>query len=63
MDIPDLDKITEPKDINCVDCKKDFIFGVGEQKYFVSKGLYEPKRCPQCRALRKATLGKDRGQS
>jgi hypothetical protein len=37
----------------CSDCGKDFVFTVGEQAYFLKKELSVPKRCRNCRALRK----------
>jgi len=40
----------------CCDCRQPFIFSAGEKAYFWSKGLSTPKRCPQCRLKRKATL-------
>ena len=55
-----MDKITEvefqDKVLQCVDCLQDFVFEAGEQRYFYSKGLVEPKRCPTCREWRKRTL-------
>jgi len=44
------------KRIACVDCGSNFVFSPGEQRYFMSKGLSEPKRCPGCRLKRKLTL-------
>ena len=43
----------------CVDCKSTFLFTVGEQLYYASKGLSRPKRCRDCRERRKATLVPD----
>lgn len=40
----------------CVDCGIRFTFTAGEQRYFLSKSLSEPKRCPMCRHRRKLTL-------
>ena len=39
-----------------LDCSTEFTFSAGEQFFFWSKGLSEPKRCPQCRLKRKMTL-------
>ncbi|MBU1173224.1 MAG: zinc-ribbon domain-containing protein [Proteobacteria bacterium] len=47
------------KSIECVDCGVTFDFTIGEQEYFWSKGLADPKRCSECRKLRKATLVRD----
>lgn len=33
----------------CLDCRKEFVFDVGEQTFFKSKGFSDPKRCPRCR--------------
>jgi Probable zinc-ribbon domain len=38
------------KILTCVDCKAEFIFPAGEQKFFADKGFTEPKRCKSCRA-------------
>jgi hypothetical protein len=45
----------------CVDCGSSFLFSSGEQRYFISKGLSEPKRCPKCRLKRKLTLVREQG--
>ena len=39
----------------CLDCDVGFTFTTGEQAFFWSRNLIEPKRCPACRKLRKAT--------
>ena len=44
------------KVITCLDCGEDFTFEVGEQQYFWSKGLSEPKRCKTCRVIRRRSL-------
>ncbi len=33
----------------CDDCKQDFVFDGGEQRFFKEKGFTDPKRCPKCR--------------
>ena len=46
------------KTITCVDCGTPFIFTVGEQEFFASKGFTnEPKRCASCRSARRAQRG------
>lgn len=47
--------------IVCVDCNKDFVYSESEQRYFVSRGLIEPKRCQPCRAIRRESLKISRG--
>ncbi len=44
------------KTLTCADCGEDFTFEVGEQQYFWSKGLSEPKRCKTCRVIRRRSL-------
>nr|WP_242527302.1 zinc-ribbon domain containing protein [Ktedonosporobacter rubrisoli] len=42
----------------CRDCNQEFIFTVGEQEFFASRGLTNtPSRCPACRAARKQNGG------
>ena len=42
------------KPITCRDCGQSFLFTVGEQEFFASKGFTnEPSRCPDCRAANK----------
>jgi hypothetical protein len=44
------------KRLRCLECETTFTFSVGEQRYFLSKGLSEPKRCIRCRLKRKLAL-------
>ena len=53
--MPSTQKLQD-KLLPCVDCDKDFLFTSREQRYFLSKSLSQPKRCPACRQKRKATL-------
>lgn len=40
----------EDKNILCIDCGKDFIWTIGEQKFYHDKGLLNPpKRCKECK--------------
>ena len=52
----------EDETIRCADCNKDFIFAVGEQRYFLSKYLSPPKRCPVCRTMRRNSIVKAGGE-
>src|SRR6188508_2872354 len=41
--------------ITCLDCGVEFVFTAGEQEFYAQRGFSEPpKRCPSCRATRKA---------
>ena len=43
------------KTLVCVDCGAEFIFTVGEQEFFNSRGFVnDPKRCQSCRSARRA---------
>jgi hypothetical protein len=46
-------KKEEGKDIICRDCGSKFFFSNDEAKFFIDKGLQEPKRCPRCRYVAK----------
>lgn len=45
--------------LRCCDCYGQFTFSAGERRYFLSKGLTIPKRCPECRTRRKRSLVPD----
>jgi CxxC-x17-CxxC domain-containing protein len=41
--------------MSCLDCGQEFAFTAGEQDFYSQRGFTEPpKRCPSCRAIRKA---------
>ncbi|MCE2404485.1 MAG: zinc-ribbon domain containing protein [Dehalococcoidia bacterium] len=45
---------SEDKTLACRECGDSFIFSVGEQEFYQSRGLLnEPGRCPECRASRR----------
>lgn len=48
----------ETKSIECCDCGITFDFDAGEQAYFWSKGLADPKRCPACRKYRRQVVAR-----
>ena len=55
----------EPEDetLQCRDCGGDFIFTVGEQEFFKSKGFDNKKtRCAECTAAKKARFGEESGK-
>ena len=48
--------------LRCRDCGRDFVFTVGEQEFYASRGLMNtPSRCPECRAARKSSMGSGGG--
>ncbi len=50
------------KSLQCSDCGKTFPFTAEEQEFYATKGYTnEPKRCPTCRASRKAERGGSSG--
>ena len=46
--------VLEDKTIGCKDCGESFLFTVGEQGFYLEKGLLnEPQRCPDWRDQRR----------
>ncbi len=45
------------KTLTCSDCGMEFAFTEREQAFYAEKGFTEPRRCPSCRASRKAARG------
>lgn len=43
----------EDRHIKCVECGYNFLFTAGEQAYFDEKKFADPKRCRQCRMIKK----------
>jgi len=43
----------------CCDCKAEFVFVEKDQKFFAEKGYSNPKRCVDCRRLKKAARAAD----
>lgn len=40
--------------LKCADCGQDFVWTISEQEFYAQKGfLNPPKRCPNCRKLKK----------
>ena len=42
------------KNLTCADCGQQFVFTASEQDFYAQRGFTEPRRCPSCRASRKA---------
>ena len=49
-----MDPLETDKVLVCADCGQEFTFTAGEQEFYASRGFTEPRRCPSCRASRKA---------
>lgn len=51
--------------IVCTDCKSEFIFNEGEQKFYAARDFEQPKRCKECREKRKQRIEnlKSKGKS
>ena len=45
------------KTLTCVDCGQEFPFTATEQQFYADRQFTEPRRCPSCRAARKAQRG------
>jgi CxxC-x17-CxxC domain-containing protein len=54
--------VSPDKQLQCSDCGATFTFSAEEQELFKTRGYTnEPKRCPSCRAARKAERGPSSG--
>jgi hypothetical protein len=42
------------KSLTCKDCKVEFVFEAGEQRFYEQRGYSIPIRCPDCRKKKKA---------
>jgi CxxC-x17-CxxC domain-containing protein len=57
-----LDFVYNDKNLTCADCGQEFVFTASEQDFYAQRGFTEPRRCPSCRASRKAArAGADGG--
>src|SRR5919107_2328443 len=52
---------TADKTLTCSDCGQEFTFTASEQQFFADRQFSEPRRCPSCRASRKASRGESSG--
>jgi len=46
--------VSMDRTLTCSDCRSEFTFTASEQDFYAEKGFSEPRRCPSCRAARKA---------
>ena len=50
----------QDKNLVCKACGQQFIFSAREQEFYSQKGLtFEPKRCKDCRSLKKASQSRE----
>ena len=49
------------KTLTCADCSQEFVFTASEQDFYAQRNFTEPRRCPSCRASRKAARQSDSG--
>jgi CxxC-x17-CxxC domain-containing protein len=42
------------KNLVCADCGQEFVFTARDQEFYAGRGFTEPRRCPSCRAAKKA---------
>jgi CxxC-x17-CxxC domain-containing protein len=45
------------KTLTCADCNVQFTFTASDQEFYADRQFSEPRRCPSCRAARKAARG------
>ena len=41
--------------LTCVDCGQQFAFSASDQQFYADRQFSDPRRCPSCRAIRKAS--------
>lgn len=51
----------EDKSLVCVECGTTFTYSADDQEFHAGKGYSEPRRCPSCRANRRASGGSGYG--
>jgi len=51
------------KNLTCADCSQEFVFTASEQDFYAQRGFTDPRRCPSCRASRKAARNTNGGSS
>lgn len=49
------------KTLTCVDCGQEFMFTATDQQFYADRQFSEPRRCPACRAAKKAARGETGG--
>ena len=49
------------KNLTCADCSQEFVFTASEQDFYAQRGFTDPRRCPSCRASRKAARNTNGG--
>ncbi|HCV27105.1 MAG TPA: hypothetical protein DGB32_02145, partial [Dehalococcoidia bacterium] len=50
-------EVFQDRNIACVECGQEFVFSADDQQYHSERGYSDPKRCPSCRAARRAQGG------
>jgi CxxC-x17-CxxC domain-containing protein len=53
----------QDRSLTCVQCGSEFIFTADDQQFHAGRGYQDPKRCPTCRAERRAQGGGTRTSS
>ena len=51
------------KTLTCADCGLQFVFTARDQEFYADRQFSEPRRCPSCRAARKAARGEGSSNS
>ena len=51
----------QDKPLTCIDCNQEFAFTARDQQFYADRQFSEPRRCPSCRAVRKASRGESSG--
>ena len=54
-------QVYSDKTLTCADCGQEFVFTASEQDFYAQRNFTDPRRCPSCRASRKAARNSDSG--
>ncbi|HSA07211.1 MAG TPA: zinc-ribbon domain containing protein [Candidatus Gastranaerophilales bacterium] len=54
---------SQDQQVQCAECSQTFVFSAEDQDFYRQKGYSTPKRCPVCRANRKANGSRNDGRS
>jgi CxxC-x17-CxxC domain-containing protein len=53
--------VSTDRTLTCADCGQEFVFTANEQDFYAERGFSDPRRCPSCRAQRKAQRNSNGG--
>jgi len=46
--------LSSDRSLTCADCGQEFVFSASEQQFYQDRGFSDPRRCANCRQVRKS---------